>query len=1079
MNSATDIFAQIAVKRFDSRNQQLLAPEPLPLPNRRLPLDKIPGVNKFKPLRRTSTASQLRLELTRKRKQMAKYLADQAPKVQSTRITLGLDKFNWRQETASDREDFAATLSGVGEWTEVNIPHYGPPLGKAVTFYRTTFKVTTEMMAKGSLFASFDGVDYKAHVFVNGAFLGSHEGFFAPFEFDFTPHARIGENVLLVKVENDYPCLGAVGGVNGDTLDGDKIYAATGLGYDDPELGWHHCPAGMGICQGVRIEARSRLFIRDLFVRPLPGENRAEAWIEVWNCDQSNAPVSFELSLFGQNFKAILFRDRKFSPFTNEFRGHGDLDKEFKPSIPQHAGPEVNQFRLSFEMQHARLWEPATPWLYQLQVYLLDVAGNLCDARQQQFGMRTFIQDENSTPKGKFLLNGREIRLRGANTMGHEQMCVFRADWDQLIDDILLAKLCNMNFLRLTQRPVQRGVYEYCDRLGLMTQTDLPLFGCLHRSQFCETLRQVEEMERLVRPHASNVLISYINEPFPNGQGRPHRNLTRDELEHFFDMANRIVHMNNPERVIKCADGDYDPPTNYGMPDNHCYCGWYIGHAIGIGALNRGHWIPVKPGWHYGCGEFGAEGLDSLEVMRKYYPAGWLPLPGDNIGAPWRPSKLTQSQTNRFQYLWYPAQTTPEGWIAASQQHQAWVTRLMTEAFRRDSRMNTFAIHLFIDAWPCGWMKTIMDVDRTPKAAYFAYRSALEPLMVSLRTDRHAWFGGETLEMEAWICNDTQDVLSGAQIRYQLEIDGKITQTGCAEAEVFKCTATAQGIIRFQLPKVNNRTNACVRLALTDERGKVICDNAQEIQIFPALGKMPAHLAFIVGETTGAAATLAGELGLETAFEGTSEASGLILVDSKAEYERQRSAIETSVKLGATAVFLELPAGDHEIGGDKISIVPGGMGHRYFTECMTGHPLVAGFEPFDCWLWHDASVDYPTPLLETVIDPAPAGWQTILGSGNGSWQTEWKAVPAAVEKSFGLGMMRICQVKLANRTQTNPSAAIFARRLLEIENPAAGENDKVHPVLGSLKARQGFVNTKVLSKPKLRKYSADHLQVVS
>ena len=33
-----------------------------------------------------------------------------------------------------------------------------------------------------------------------------------------------------------------------------------------------------------------------------------------------------------------------------------------------------------------------------------------------------------------------------------------------------------MNFLRFTQRPVQKEIYEYCDMLGLLNQTDLPLF---------------------------------------------------------------------------------------------------------------------------------------------------------------------------------------------------------------------------------------------------------------------------------------------------------------------------------------------------------------------------------------------------------------------------------------------------------------------------------------------------------------------------------------------------------------------------------------------------------------------------
>ena len=78
-----------------------------------------------------------------------------------------------------------------------------------------------------------------------------------------------------------------------------------------------------------------------------------------------------------------------------------------------------------------------------------------------------------------------------------------------------------------------------------------------------------------------------------------------------------------------------------------------------------------------------------------------------------------------------------QDWIEASQEHQAWATKILTESFRRDPDMVSFAIHLFIDAWPAGWMKTIMDVDRQPKKAFFVYRNALEPLMANLRTDRY------------------------------------------------------------------------------------------------------------------------------------------------------------------------------------------------------------------------------------------------------------------------------------------------------------------------------------------------------
>ncbi|HVU26327.1 MAG TPA: glycoside hydrolase family 2 TIM barrel-domain containing protein [Verrucomicrobiae bacterium] len=1027
-----DIFSWAATQRHEARRRDLAAPQPLPVPNRLLPMDKRPGDSAFKPVKKLNTADDIRRELAKLRRRMSKFLVNLAPSIRTSRISIPLESFDWRQETEDDRRNFLSTLSGAGRWDRVSIPHYGPPLGRAVTYYRTDFEITADMLATGALFAVFDGVDYKAHVFINDAFLGSHEGFFAGFEFDFTNHARLGVNSLVVKVENDHICMGSISDVNGQTLDGNKIYAATGLGYNDPKLGWHHCPPGMGIYQGVRIEARPKLFIHDIFVRPLPDERCAEAWIEVCNCDLSNAPVVFELSLFGQNFKATVFRNRRIQPTTAGVRGHGDLDKEMMPVIRKPAGPGVSQFRIVFELPRARHWNPATPWLYQLQVKLLDEHDKVSDARHQQFGMRTFRQDENSTPKGKFYLNDREIRLRGANTMGHEQMCVFHKDWSQLIDDILLAKLCNMNFLRLTQRPVQREVYEYCDRLGLMTQTDLPLFGCLRRNQLCEAIRQAEEMERLIRSHPCNILVSYINEPFPNGQGRPHRNLTRDELEQFFDMASRVVRMSNPERVIKNVEGDYDPPTSAGMPDNHCYCGWYVGHAVDLGRLNRGYWMPIKAGWHYGCGEFGAEGLDSLEVMRKHYPKGWLPLADQKSTAPWRPDKLSSSQTNKFQYLWFPSQTTPETWIKASQQHQAWVVRTMTEAFRRDWRMNSFAVHLFIDAWPCGWMKAIMDVHRIPKRAFFAYREALTPLTVSLRTDRHTFFAGETIEMEAWVCNDNHDVPYDARLHYQFEVNGRILQSGRAAARIPQCSSRPQGLVRFAIPQLNQRNAATIRLALANQSGKILVDTAQEVEVFPMLPKLDARRLFIIGHRTGLATILAKELGLDYVRHGTPLTTDIIVVDNLTDFGRQQSAVDAAVKAGATAVFLELPIGKHNISGGEINIVPCGMGQRHFVDCNTGHASVADFQPYDFWFWHDGMVGYPTPLLATVLDPPPVGWTTILESGNGSWTTDWKPVPAAVERRFGQGIVRVCQVKLAHRTMTNPSAAIFARRLLDI-----------------------------------------------
>ena len=85
--------------------------------------------------------------------------------------------------------------------------------------------------------------DYIAEIYVNGNFAGRHDGFFAPFSFDVTDLTDTDrDNELVIVCRNDIPTLGI-----GDRLDGDKLYAATGPGWDDPETGWHHCPAGAGV----------------------------------------------------------------------------------------------------------------------------------------------------------------------------------------------------------------------------------------------------------------------------------------------------------------------------------------------------------------------------------------------------------------------------------------------------------------------------------------------------------------------------------------------------------------------------------------------------------------------------------------------------------------------------------------------------------------------------------------------------------------------------------------------------------------------------------------------------------------
>ncbi|UUZ97361.1 hypothetical protein LJK87_20705 [Paenibacillus sp. P25] len=477
----------------------------------------------------------------------------------------------------------------------------------------------------------------------------------------------------------------------------------------------------------VYLEQRAPLFIQDVFVRPNIDEGCVEVWIDAVNTT-SRLMEHFEVEL------EILPRN---------FTGPGIGPLTFQVA---YAGPGVNYYRYKVELPAFRLWEPESPYLYTARVGLITGAER-SDSRDRSFGMRKFHMDEQGNPKGTLYLNNRPVLLRGANEMGHLQQCVMKGDYDQLIDDILIAKLAHLNFYRITQRPVQEEIYDYFDRLGMMHQCDLPTFGFIRRNQFVEGVRQAAEMERLIRDHPSSVMVSLINEPSRTEKRRKgHRHLHRNELEAFFVAARQAIYVENPDRVVKNADGDYNPPTREGLPDFHCYNMWYTNNTIPVGKMYKGYLPAIRAGWKTGCGEYGTEGLDNEQLMRSRYPKEWRPSGGEEE---WSPNRIHGAQTYSLHGDWYAEQRTLRGWIQASQKHQCLATKLMTDAWRRraDLVVST-AVHLLIDAWPAGWMKALVGVDRIPKPAYFTYKACLEPIRVNLRCDRWKAYAGRRWKLK-------------------------------------------------------------------------------------------------------------------------------------------------------------------------------------------------------------------------------------------------------------------------------------------------------------------------------------------
>ena len=626
--------------------------------------------------------------------------------------------------------------------------------------------------------------------------------------------------------------------------------------------------------------------------------------------------------------------------------------------------------------------------MYKLRVKVNSSKLKSLDVQTKQFGMRSFSMDTTSPTKGTFYLNSKEIILRGANTMGFLQNDVFVNDKQKLIEDILMAKLANINLLRLTQRPVQPEIYEMCDNLGVLLQTDFPLFAYLQRTKFEEALKQVGEMERLIRSHPSNILVSLINEPAqPSGKGIQ-RFLNTKELDQFFDASASIINYYNPKQVIKYADGNRNA-TLKGYPDKHLYNTWYGNHGISIGKFIKGFWIGNKKGWKLGCGEYGSEGLESLETMFKYYPKKWLPE--DESDTTWTPNAIPKAQTWKIHQLWYETPKTAKGWVEASQEHQSWSVETQTRAFRRQTqRINSTVVHHLIDAWPAGWMKSLVDFDRNPKKAYFKLKESLEPVIIDIRTDKLHYFAGDSLKLEFWINSDIEASFERGDITYEVSNKGKVIFKQRTTTKMPSFSSKFIGNFMYKTEVSNKRSVLKVRIGLKDNKKKLINDYEVELEIFPSkkhTGKI--EIAGIIGNEKGNAWHLAENLGLNPVVFDKEDELKVILVEDLLQYDKFRDGIYEAVDQGAKLVFLEQPPNSKIIYKDDIFQVNKSSQNLNFLSISREKELFRFFKKNDFKLWYNPSIDRIDFIANSYV--LGNNLSPILTTGQWDWSFKEKA----------------------------------------------------------------------------------------
>ncbi|MGH3145822.1 MAG: glycoside hydrolase family 2 protein [Rubrobacter sp.] len=637
----------------------------------------------------------------------------------------------------------AAPLADAGEaagikrsWTPVRVPWHWQleeafAAYEGILLYRCRF--AHQAHSAGTTFSLvFGGVYYSARVWLNGVYLGDHEGYFAPFEFDVTDVVAVGvENDLLVEVYSP------------EELDENDRETIGGAWARWDGMAPHINPGGI---------------FREVSVVP-GGEVRIRS-LEVSADHTGRGRVRLDLYSRRETRMRLVGRA---GPLGFEAPGAG-----FEREVRVEQGE--NRFEIDFFLPEVRAWwtwDRGGQPLYEL---VLGCAGAEETAR---FGARSVeLRDWN------VYLNGERVFLRGINYLPSDAYPA-RASEERLRADASLVREAGMNSARVHAHVAGGAFYEACDELGLLLLQDFPLQWTHRRSILGPAVAQAREMTRALRGHPSVGIYLAHDEPFYVAPPEKWTTLgllrtAAEVLSPRWVLWQRRVLDPAVVQAIREEDGSLPVIDAAGHPltTNHLYFGWYYGE---FRDLERA--VKLFPGLSRLPTEYGAQALPDAESLEEIWPSGSRP--------DWDGLSLNYRLQVRRMARYVPWRDDRGSFVRESQAYQAQVLKHATELFRRRKYRptgGTFAFMLNDPAPAISW--SVVDWKRRRKAAYEVLGVAMGPILICAEYPVDSYEVGEEVSLPLFVVNDLARGLDGVSWSWELLLGGSSIAHGGGETEI-------------------------------------------------------------------------------------------------------------------------------------------------------------------------------------------------------------------------------------------------------------------------------------------------------
>lgn len=381
-------------------------------------------------------------------------------------------------------------------------------------WFRTEFNVPDSYEQK-QVWMQFDGINYRAEIWLNGRHVGDMAGMFARGIFDITQFVKIGApNALAVLVRPvDDPggfkqkgkTVRAAGENRngGDGVIGRNTTMLMSVGWDFTFTDGIR-DRNTGLWRGVKLFATGPVALRNAFVQsklPLPALAPARETISVDVTNATDKSQNGKLTAAVKDAGIRIEKNISLMPFETR-------TVTLKPE--EYAALTIASPRLWWPMNKGEQFLHAL----ELEFTQQDAQGTtVSDRVETRFGIREISSNRETPDKSRqFLVNGRPYYLHGTNWIP-EAMC--RTSRERTEAELRYTRQSGVNFLRLWGGGIDESddFYDICDELGILVwnefwqtgDTQLPVDRDLYRANVTDSVLRL-------RNHASLAYYCSANE---------------------------------------------------------------------------------------------------------------------------------------------------------------------------------------------------------------------------------------------------------------------------------------------------------------------------------------------------------------------------------------------------------------------------------------------------------------------------------------------------------------------------------------------------------------------------------------